>query len=159
MTIDCTNDHQPGKGKLKENQELRDMTVAKLKDQLEDYKKELADLQVARTQSSKDNSQNKVHKIHVTRKKIARVLTVLNHKARSEVRTALAKKKYQPLDLRPKKTRAIRRRLTTTEKDMLAPVNPKQAKERKRRIPRMTAKAAQKYYTSKPASFAVKAEN
>jgi hypothetical protein len=46
------------------------------------------------------------------RKSIARVLTVTNQKARQNLREYYKKKKYLPLDLRPKKTRAIRRRLT-----------------------------------------------
>ena len=46
------------------------------------------------------------------RKSIARVLTVTNQKLRQGTREHYKKKKYLPLDLRPKKTRAIRRRLT-----------------------------------------------
>jgi hypothetical protein len=46
------------------------------------------------------------------RKSIARVLTVMNQKARQNLREYYKTKKYLPLDLRPKKTRAIRRRLT-----------------------------------------------
>jgi large subunit ribosomal protein L35e len=46
------------------------------------------------------------------RKSIARVLTVTSQKARQHTREYYKNKKYLPLDLRPKKTRAIRRRLT-----------------------------------------------
>ena len=46
------------------------------------------------------------------RKSIARVLTVMNQKARQSLRDFYMTKKYVPLDLRPKKTRAIRRRLS-----------------------------------------------
>jgi len=48
----------------------------------------------------------------IVRKSIARVLTVTNQKARQNLREYYKDKKYRPLDLRPKKTRAIRRRLT-----------------------------------------------
>jgi hypothetical protein len=48
----------------------------------------------------------------VVRLSIARVLTVISQKQKLALREAYKKKKYQPLDLRPKKTRAIRRRLT-----------------------------------------------
>lgn len=48
----------------------------------------------------------------IVRKSIARVLTVTNQKARQNLREYYKDKKYKPLDLRPKKTRAIRRRLT-----------------------------------------------
>ena len=39
-------------------------------------------------------------------------MTVMNQKQRQNLRELYKKKKYAPLDLRPKKTRAIRRRLT-----------------------------------------------
>ena len=52
------------------------------------------------------------HFSNSVRKSIARVLTVMNQKARQNLRELYKKKKYAPLDLRPKKTRAIRRRLT-----------------------------------------------
>lgn len=46
------------------------------------------------------------------RKSIACVLTVISQNQREALREAYAGKKYLPLDLRAKKTRAIRRRLT-----------------------------------------------
>ena len=49
---------------------------------------------------------------NTVRKSIARVLTVMNQKARQNLREYYKDKKYLPLDLRAKKTRAIRRRLT-----------------------------------------------
>ncbi|KAG9136446.1 hypothetical protein Leryth_023549 [Lithospermum erythrorhizon] len=51
-------------------------------------------------------------KIKVVRLSIAQVLTVISQKQKSALREAYKNKKYLPLDLRPKKTRAIRRRLT-----------------------------------------------
>ena len=48
----------------------------------------------------------------VVRLGIAQVLTVMSQKQKEALREAYKKKKYLPLDLRPKKTRAIRRRLT-----------------------------------------------
>jgi len=48
----------------------------------------------------------------VVRKSIAQVLTVISQKQKSALREAYKNKKLLPLDLRPKKTRAIRRRLT-----------------------------------------------
>lgn len=49
---------------------------------------------------------------HDLRKSIARVLTVINAKQRAQLRLFYKGKKYLPLDLRPKQTRAIRRRLS-----------------------------------------------
>lgn len=46
------------------------------------------------------------------RKSIACVLTVISHNQREALREVAAKKKYMPLDLRLKKTRAIRRALS-----------------------------------------------
>ena len=51
----------------------------------------------------------------VVRKSIARVLTVINQTQKSQLRLFYKDKKLLPLDLRTKKTRAIRRRLTTEE--------------------------------------------
>lgn len=48
----------------------------------------------------------------VVRLSIAQVLTVISQKQKAILRDAYKNKKYLPLDLRPKKTRAIRRRLT-----------------------------------------------
>jgi len=48
----------------------------------------------------------------VVRLSIAQVLTVISQKQKAALREAYKNKKYIPLDLRPKKTRAIRRRLT-----------------------------------------------
>jgi large subunit ribosomal protein L35e len=59
---------------------------------------------------------------NTVRKSIARVLTVMNHKARQNLREYYKDKKYLPLDLRAKKTRAIRRRLTKARSSLIAAV-------------------------------------
>ena len=48
----------------------------------------------------------------VVRKAIARYLTVINQKNKQKVREEYANKKKKPVDLRDKKTRALRRKLT-----------------------------------------------
>jgi len=53
------------------------------------------------------------------RKSIARVLTVINANQRAQLRLFYKKKKYLPLDLRPKLTRAMRRRLTKHEASLV----------------------------------------
>ncbi|TPX66166.1 hypothetical protein SpCBS45565_g04684 [Spizellomyces sp. 'palustris'] len=53
--------------------------------------------------------------LHDVRKSIARVNTVISQTQRDQLRIFYKGKKYIPLDLRPKKTRAIRRRLTAFE--------------------------------------------
>jgi len=52
---------------------------------------------------------------HDIRKSIARTLTIINTTQRQQLRLFYKTKKYAPLDLRPKQTRAIRRRLSPTE--------------------------------------------
>ena len=64
---------------------------------------------------------------HDLRKSIAKVLTVINANQRSQLRLFYKKKKYLPLDLRPKQTRAIRRRLSKKEAGL---VTEKQKKKR-----------------------------
>lgn len=83
-----------------------------LKKQLVDLKTELGQL---RTQKIAGGASSKLQRIHDLRKSIARVLTVINSNQRQQLRIFYAKKKYLPLDLRPKKTRAIRRRLSKHE--------------------------------------------
>ena len=50
------------------------------------------------------------------RKSIARVLTVINQKQRSNLREFYKNKKYLPLDLRAKKTRALRQALSKEDR-------------------------------------------
>ncbi|MCJ1223609.1 60S ribosomal protein L35 [Toensbergia leucococca] len=83
-----------------------------LKKQLEDLKTELGQLRV---QKIAGGAASKLTKIHDLRKSVARVLTVINANQRSQLRIFYKTKKYLPLDLRSKKTRAIRRRLSKHE--------------------------------------------
>uniref|UniRef100_A0A0E0Q304 Ribosomal protein L29 n=1 Tax=Oryza rufipogon TaxID=4529 RepID=A0A0E0Q304_ORYRU len=86
---------------------LRGRNKAELQAQLKDLKAELSVLRVARVTGG---APNKLSNIKVVRTSIARMLT----KQRTALREAYKKKKKSllPLDLRPKKTCAIRRRLT-----------------------------------------------
>ncbi|GBF90452.1 60S ribosomal protein L35 [Raphidocelis subcapitata] len=96
--------------------ELRGKSKQELKAQLADLKNELALLRVAKVTGG---APNKLAKIKVVRKSIARVLTVYRASLRTALRSKIAEdgankkgKAYLPLDLRPKRTRAIRRALT-----------------------------------------------
>jgi len=91
--------------------------------QLEELKGELQQL---RGQKMTGGPASKLTKIHDVRKAIAKVLTVINAQQRHQLRLFYKGKKYLPLDLRPKKTRAIRRRLTDHESSL------KTAKEKKK---------------------------
>jgi len=94
--------------------ELRGKSKQELLDQLTQLKTELSTLRVAKVTGG---AAAKLSKIRVTRKNIARVLTVINQTQSQELRKFYSGKKYVPLDLRPKLTRAMRRALTPAEKN------------------------------------------
>eukprot|EP00038_Savillea_parva_P005647 m.159412 g.159412 ORF g.159412 m.159412 type:complete len:126 (-) comp11789_c0_seq1:27-404(-) len=91
---------------------LREKSRGDLEKLLKELKLELSSLRVAKVTGG---AASKLSKIKVVRKSIARVLTVMNQKSRDASRDFYASKKFAPLDLREKKTRAIRRRLTKAE--------------------------------------------
>merc|ERR1719321_1678416 len=93
--------------------ELRNKTSKELLKECDELRAELSNLQVAKSTGA---AASKLAKIKVIRKNIARVLTVYNQKMKSEARANFKGKKYIPQDLRPKKTRAIRRALTKAQK-------------------------------------------
>jgi large subunit ribosomal protein L35e len=93
--------------------ELRSQNKEELRKTLEDLKKELAELHVAKVT---DGAASKVAKIKGVRKSIARVLTVYNQQVKAGLRKAAAGSKYVPKDLRSKKTRAMRRALSKEER-------------------------------------------
>ena len=93
--------------------ELRTKNKADLMKQLEELKTELAALRVAKVTGG---AASKLSKIKVVRKSIARVLTVINQTQKAQLRVFYKDKKQLPLDLRTKKTRAIRRLMTPEEK-------------------------------------------
>lgn len=64
---------------------------------------------------------------HDIRKSIARVLTIINAKQRAQLRLFYKGKKYLPLDLRAKQTRAIRRRLSPEDASRQLPKTKKKA--------------------------------
>ncbi|KAM7190347.1 Ribosomal L29 domain containing protein [Naviculisporaceae sp. PSN 640] len=80
--------------------------------QLGELKTELGQLRIQKIVSSS----TKLNKIHDLRKSIARILTIINAKQRAQLRLFYKNKKYLPLDLRSKQTRAIRRRLSPEDK-------------------------------------------
>ncbi|EAT85500.2 hypothetical protein SNOG_06849 [Parastagonospora nodorum SN15] len=87
-----------------------------LASQLADLKSELIQLRTAKVAGG---SNTKLTRIHDVRKGIAKVLTVINANQRAQLRLFYKGKKYTPLDLRSKQTRAIRRRLTKHEASLV----------------------------------------
>lgn len=94
--------------KLK-TKDLRGKRKDELMKQLDELKQELSNLRVAKVTGG---TASKLSKIRVFRKNIARVLTVINQTQKENLRRVYRGKKYKPLDLRPKLTRAKRRELT-----------------------------------------------
>ena len=94
--------------------ELRNKSKTDLLKQLGELKQELATLRVAKVTGG---VASKLSKIGVVRKSIARVLTVISQNTRAKTRNYLKNKKYLPKDLRAKRTRAIRQRLTTAQQN------------------------------------------
>merc|ERR1712080_305570 len=81
----------------------------------EELMKQLAELRVAKVTGG---AASKLSKIKVVRKSIAVVMTVINQKEIAEYRKFYKDSKYKPLNLREKKTRAIRRQLTKEQSAM-----------------------------------------
>merc|ERR1711977_255802 len=95
--------------------ELRTKSKQELLNQLKDLKTELAALRVAKVTGG---APNKLSKIKVVRLSIARVLTVISQNQKAALAKAYEGKKHAPLDLRVKKTRAIRKALTKEQKNL-----------------------------------------
>ncbi|MBA0679031.1 hypothetical protein Gotur_005344 [Gossypium turneri] len=107
--------HRENRGRQPWVHELRNKSKTELLTQLKDLKAELSLLRVAKVTGG---APNKLSKIKVVRLSIAQVLTVISQKQKAALREAYKKKKFLPLDLRPKKTRAIRRRLTKHQQSL-----------------------------------------
>ncbi|KAG1217349.1 hypothetical protein G6F35_009237 [Rhizopus arrhizus] len=90
--------------------ELRNKNKAELLKVLDEQKQALANLRVQKVAGGKNQE------VGEARKNVARVLTVINQTQREQLALFYHKKKYVPLDLRVKKTRAMRRALTPFEK-------------------------------------------
>jgi len=98
-------------GKVK-TKDLRGKKKEELLKQLEELKTELSQLRVAKVTGG---VASKLSKIRDVRKSIARVLTVINQTQKDNLRKFYRTKRLKPKDLRPKKTRAMRRLLTKHE--------------------------------------------
>ncbi|OBZ88557.1 60S ribosomal protein L35 [Choanephora cucurbitarum] len=90
--------------------ELRNKNKAELLKVLDEQKQQLANIRVQKVAGGR------VQEVGEARKNVARVLTVINQTQREQLRLFYQKKRFTPLDLRVKKTRAMRRALTPFEK-------------------------------------------
>ncbi|XP_027631965.1 60S ribosomal protein L35 [Tupaia chinensis] len=95
--------------------DLRGKKKEELLKLLGDLKVELSRLCIAKVTGG---AASKLSKIRVVSKSIARVLTIVNQTQKENLRKFYKGKKYKPLDLQPKKTRAIRCRLNKHEESL-----------------------------------------
>jgi len=114
--------------------ELRGKSKDELTKQLNDFKQELNNLRVAKVSGS--GAPSKLGRIRDVRKSISRTLTVINQTQKAAVRKLYQGKKYKPVDLRPKKTRALRRQLNPNQ---LSAKTPRAAKREMLYAPRKFA--------------------
>merc|ERR1712042_133640 len=92
--------------------ELRGKSREQLEKQLEELKQELSTLRVAKVTGG---AASKLSKIRTVKKSIAAVYVVINTTQKENLRKFYKNKKYKPKDLRKRKTRAMRRKLTKHE--------------------------------------------
>eukprot|EP00922_Rhytidocystis_sp_ex-Travisia-forbesii_P007267 GHVS01010576.1.p1 GENE.GHVS01010576.1~~GHVS01010576.1.p1 ORF type:complete len:124 (+),score=22.76 GHVS01010576.1:71-442(+) len=92
--------------------QIRSKSDAELLKQLDEMKRELAQLRVSKAAGT---GASKLGKICVVRKNIAKILTVYNQKKKMELREKYKNSKRVPKELRPKLTRKIRRALTPAQ--------------------------------------------
>merc|ERR1711937_788821 len=105
--------------------EIRGKTQEELQAQLLPLREELQSLRTSKVTGA---GASKLTKMKTVRRSIARVLTVINEQSRESLRKEYAGKKYIPLDLRAKKTRAIRRRLSRADAERITLKQAKKAK-------------------------------
>ena len=115
--------------------DLRSKDKTELLKQLSEFKKELSQLRVAQQVSG---NAAKLGKIHVMRKNVARILTVLNQNERENLRKYYQDKKWQPKHLRAKLTH--RRRLA---------LKPNESRRKTRKQLRVAAKYPKRVFAVK----------
>lgn len=111
--------------------ELRGKKKEELLKQLEELKQELANLRVVQVTGG---TAPKLSKIRVFRKNIARVLTVIHQNQKDNLKRLYKGKKYVPKDLRPKRTRALRKALTKREQNLKTRKEIRKARNHPRRV-------------------------
>merc|ERR1712117_607282 len=94
---------------------LRNESKDALTAKLAELRQELATLKVAKVTAQ---SASKLGKTNVVRKDIAKVLTVINQTRKAELQKLYRGKGIKPVDLKPRKTRALRKRLNKHEESL-----------------------------------------
>eukprot|EP00512_Aurantiochytrium_limacinum_P014693 CAMPEP_0171587338 /NCGR_PEP_ID=MMETSP0961-20121227/13249_1 /TAXON_ID=87120 /ORGANISM="Aurantiochytrium limacinum, Strain ATCCMYA-1381" /LENGTH=161 /DNA_ID=CAMNT_0012145537 /DNA_START=754 /DNA_END=1235 /DNA_ORIENTATION=- len=137
--------------------DIKSKSPEELLKSLEETKAELSSLRVAQVTQS---APSKVAKIKNVRKQIARILTVINTNNKELARAEGANKKNKNLDIRSKKTRAMRRALTKDQLYVRAtsqPTTEKSGAAAKKYVRRVTAREAKRAANFPKRVYAVKA--
>ncbi|CAD8077622.1 unnamed protein product [Paramecium primaurelia] len=95
---------------------VRKLREQKPEDLLKDLEKLKGELIQLRTVKVSAGNAQKLGRIGLVRKRIAKYLTVINEQRRNQVKSTTKNASNLPVDLRGKKTRAIRQRLTRSER-------------------------------------------
>ena len=95
--------------------QIREMKPEELNKKLIELKKELSTLKTAKVTGG---AANKLSRLSVVRKLIARVLTVINTNRKLQLKKQYENAKYKPKELRPKLTRKLRRALTPRQQHL-----------------------------------------
>lgn len=95
--------------------DIRGNTPAELQAKLDSFRQELSSIRVAAVTQS---GAQKVGKLRSTRKNIAKVLTVINQSQKEQLQKFYRGKKVRPTDLKPRKTRAMRKALNKHEESL-----------------------------------------
>ncbi|CAD8084645.1 unnamed protein product [Paramecium sonneborni] len=95
---------------------VRKLKEQKPEDLLKDLEKLKGELIQLRTVKVSAGNAQKLGRIGLVRKRIAKFLTVINEQRRNQVKTTTKHASRLPVDLRGKKTRAIRQRLNRSER-------------------------------------------
>ena len=126
---------------------MRNQSVEELEELLREHRKELFDLRV--NQISSGNIP-KLHKIKTIRKAVAKIMTVLNEKRRQELKDSFKTRKgirayneanktnyslnKTPKELKARKTRALRKKISKKQQNKLLPKQQKKQQNFPQRV-------------------------
>ena len=95
---------------------IREMNATERVNKLKELKAELAKLRFDKVTGG---AQNKVSRLRVCKKEIARLMTIMNTERTAQLKKYYAQAKYLPKQLRHKGTKKERRQLTAAQKNRL----------------------------------------
>ena len=104
---------------------IKAMSQVDRQNKLKELKQELAKL---RFEKVTGGAQNKVSRLRVCKKEIARLMTIINTERKEQLKKYYTQAKYIPKQLRVKGTKKERRQLTAAQKNRMTTKQAKMAK-------------------------------